>query len=127
MCPHSQCFTWSGRGADASIQTCIWECVHTHDCQTATYFDDEKICTLFAESHTVGEVQSSGSVTANVIAYPKNRGELYVLVKKQTNFACVDPIRACPSTVAPNKQETTDLKDTTSIETSTYIKIRSLA
>ena len=35
---------------DPSIQSCIWECAHEDHCQTAVYFDDEKICSLFTES-----------------------------------------------------------------------------
>ena len=39
--------TWP---TDASIQSCIWECAHEDHCQTAVYFDDENICSLFTES-----------------------------------------------------------------------------
>ena len=65
-------------GSDASIQTCIWECVHTYDCQTAIYFDDGHICTLFSELHIESQVQSSGNVAANVIAYRKNHSKRFL-------------------------------------------------
>jgi hypothetical protein len=64
--------SWSD---DASIQSCIWECVHEEDCQTAVYFHDEKICSLFAEFWKTGSIQSSGDVRASAICYRKNRGE----------------------------------------------------
>ena len=57
---------------DGSIQSCIWECVHEKDCQTAVYFDDLNSCSLFIESCQSDRIRSSGSLRASVICYPKN-------------------------------------------------------
>ena len=56
---------------DASIQSCIWECVYEYNCQTAVYFNDEKICSIFVELCETGSIQSSGN-RASVICYRKN-------------------------------------------------------
>jgi hypothetical protein len=65
---------------DASIQTCIWECVYEQNCQTAIYYINEKKCTMFAEFSTTGHIQSSGGIQASVIRYKKNHGRIdYVL------------------------------------------------
>jgi hypothetical protein len=57
---------------DASIQSCIWECDYKDDCQTAVYFYDNKICSMFVELCTTGRIESSGNVRASVICYRKN-------------------------------------------------------
>ena len=62
----------------ASIQSCIWECARDSDCQTAVYFNEEKICSLFAEFWTTGSIQSSGEVRASVICHRKEHGELAI-------------------------------------------------
>lgn len=61
--------TWSN---DESIQSCIWECVHTSDCQTAVYFQDQNICSMFSEVCDYGTIEPAGSVSASVICYRKN-------------------------------------------------------
>ena len=63
--------TWS---TDASIQSCIWECVHTPDCQTAVYFQDENVCSMFSELCEQGTIEPSGNILADVICYRKNHG-----------------------------------------------------
>jgi hypothetical protein len=60
---------------DASVQSCIWECVNENNCQTAVYFHDERICTLFTEFCRLDRIQSSGNVQASVICYRRNQGE----------------------------------------------------
>ena len=59
---------------DASIQSCIWECVYENNCQTAVYFNNEKVCSMFAEFCKLGSIQSSGNVRASVICYQKTQG-----------------------------------------------------
>lgn len=68
---------------DASIQSCIWECVHEKDCQTAVYFNDRHICSLFIESCRSDGIRSSGSVSTSVICYPKNHS--YTLLSSITS------------------------------------------
>ena len=60
---------------DESIQSCIWECVNEANCQTAIYFFDEKICSMFAEHCLTGSIQSSGTIRASVICYRKSQGK----------------------------------------------------
>ena len=60
---------------DPSIQSCIWKCVHTSDCQTGVYYDDLNICQMFSESCDINRVQPSGSIRANVICYRKNNSK----------------------------------------------------
>jgi hypothetical protein len=62
---------------DTSIQSCIWECVHENNCQTAVYFSDEKTCSMFAESCKQDSIQSSVNVRASVICYGTNQGEFF--------------------------------------------------
>jgi hypothetical protein len=56
---------------DASIQSCIWECVHEYDCQTAIYFHNNKTCSMFSEVCPTGRIESSGNDPASVICYRK--------------------------------------------------------
>jgi hypothetical protein len=60
---------------DASIQSCIWECVHKDNCQTAVYFNNEQCCSMFTEFCQSDSIQPSGNVRASVICYKKNQGE----------------------------------------------------
>ena len=64
--------SWS---TDASVQSCIWECVYEINCQTAVYFHDERVCTLFTEFCKLDSIQSSRNVQASVICYRRNQGE----------------------------------------------------
>ena len=59
---------------DGSIQSCAWECIHQNECQTAVYFSDTNICSLFIESCKDNGIQPSGNTPASVICYPKNHG-----------------------------------------------------
>jgi hypothetical protein len=59
---------------NASIQSCIWECAHENNCQTAVYFKDGHICSMFSELCEKGLIESSGNVSASVICYRKNNG-----------------------------------------------------
>jgi hypothetical protein len=61
---------------DASIQSCIWECVNKDNCQTAVFYNDGKFCTMFAESCELGKIQPSGNVSASTICYQKNQGKM---------------------------------------------------
>ena len=60
---------------DPSTQSCIWECVYEHDCQTAVYFHDENICSMFTELCSIGSIEPAGTVQASVICNRKNHGE----------------------------------------------------
>ncbi|UJR19877.1 hypothetical protein I4U23_023010 [Adineta vaga] len=53
--------------------SCIWECVHENRCQSAVYFRDDNICSIFDESCKSDSIQSSGNVSASVICYRKNQ------------------------------------------------------
>jgi hypothetical protein len=72
--PHSFC-SFILNATLSNEQSCIWECVYEHDCQTVVYFSDDKICSMFAELCTAGSIESSGDVRANTICYRKNPGE----------------------------------------------------
>jgi hypothetical protein len=61
---------------EASVQSCIWECVHEQNCQTAIYYKNGENCSMFAESCTTGSIQSSGGIAASVICYKKNHGKM---------------------------------------------------
>lgn len=63
--------SWSN---NPSIQSCIWECVHEHNCQTAIYFKDIKICSTFSDLCEQGSIDSSTNILASVICYRKNHG-----------------------------------------------------
>lgn len=65
---------------DASIQSCIWECVHENNCQTSVYYDDENICSIFTESCQTDGIQSSGNVQASVICYRTRAGEFCLIM-----------------------------------------------
>ena len=70
--------TWS---TDPSIQSCIWECAHEDHCQTAAYFDDVKICSLFTESCKPNAIESSQNIQASVICYRNNPGKSLFLLE----------------------------------------------
>ena len=61
---------------DASTQSCIWECVHEFNCQTAVFYNNEKICSLFDELHSDDQIQPSGNIQADVICYKKSHSKL---------------------------------------------------
>jgi hypothetical protein len=67
--------SWSND--DASIQSCIWECVNEYNCQTAVYFNKERVCSMFAELCKTDNIQPSENWTS-VICYRKNHGN-YIL------------------------------------------------
>jgi hypothetical protein len=75
--PHSFCSSIHNAtmSTDASIQSCIWECVNEYDCQTAVYHHDNKICSMFGELCTAGNIEPFGNVQASVICYRKDHGE----------------------------------------------------
>ncbi len=88
-CPVDDCVFLRNvsRSLDASIQSCIWECVHEDKCGTAVYFDDENVCSMFAESCQSDSIQSSGNDRASVICYRTNLGEFcFVATLKKTRF-----------------------------------------
>ncbi|CAF1584067.1 unnamed protein product [Adineta ricciae] len=60
--------------ADASIQSCIWQCAHQDQCRTAVYYQDNRTCLLFSEDCQSGNITSSGDVRASVICYRRNQG-----------------------------------------------------
>jgi hypothetical protein len=93
-----------------SMQTCLWKCANELDCQTAVFFDDVKICSMFVEFYGMDRILPSGNVRASVIVYRKNHSELILIdrtKKKSTLF--LDPIPTCPSTAAPKYPEDTTL------------------
>ncbi|CAF0843424.1 unnamed protein product [Adineta ricciae] len=55
------------------METCIWECVHQDNCQTAVYYHDNHTCLLFGENCQIGNITSSGNIRASVICYRKNQ------------------------------------------------------
>ncbi|UJR17379.1 hypothetical protein I4U23_004274 [Adineta vaga] len=57
---------------DASIQSCIWECVYEYNCQTAVFYHNEKLCKTFIDLCQTGYIQSSGNISASVICYRKD-------------------------------------------------------
>jgi hypothetical protein len=59
---------------DVSIQSCIWQCIGEHDCQTAVYFETEKFCSTFREFCGTESIQSSKNVWASVICCRKSIG-----------------------------------------------------
>jgi hypothetical protein len=71
---------------DASIQSCIWECVHKDNCQTAVFYNDEKFCSMFAESCESSKIQSSGNVSASTICYGKNQGKIMFCYNIEETF-----------------------------------------
>ncbi|CAF0897564.1 unnamed protein product [Adineta steineri] len=74
----------------SSINECIRTCVNEYYCQTAIYFKNENICSMFAEPCNRDSIKSSENTSATVICY-KNDHQL---------------IPACSSTV---DQETTSI------------------
>ena len=59
---------------DASIQSCIWECVNEYDCQTAVFSKEDNICSLFKELCNTDRIQSSPNIPISVICYRKDHG-----------------------------------------------------
>jgi len=64
----------------ASIQSCIWECVNEYDCQTAVYYKDDKICSMFKEVCTTGYIKPSTNDSKSVICYRKSHGSFVFFV-----------------------------------------------
>ena len=71
---------------DSSIGSCSWICIDEHDCQTAVFFKNEKTCSMFAELHTAGRLQPSGSICASVIGYRKSHGKSIVCIERSLAF-----------------------------------------
>ncbi|CAF1198331.1 unnamed protein product [Adineta ricciae] len=57
---------------NASIQSCIWQCVHESQCQTAVYFHDYRNCSMFGEHCEAGNISSSTNIRASTICCRKN-------------------------------------------------------
>lgn len=80
--------SWS---SDSSINSCIWECVYESNCQTAVYFTNEGVCSLFTESCQSKSIVPSGNVQASVICYPKGQGNCIcfgaTIENKKENYA----------------------------------------
>jgi len=76
--------SWS---TDASIQSCIWECVNEYNCQTAVYFKDINNCSLFAEFWETGSIASSEHVSASVICYRKSHGKFVLCLEIEKFFS----------------------------------------
>jgi hypothetical protein len=107
---------------DISIQSCIWECVHEYDCQTAIYFKDGQICSMFKELWQTGSIQSSNNIFASVICYKKSHGNFLFSYHIEDIFV-PDPIITCSSTATWNQEdeETTSVSDIiTNTETSMF-------
>lgn len=60
---------------DESIQSCIWQCVHEHSCQTAVYYENDKLCSMFNERCENGQIQSADNDLSSVICYRKNHSK----------------------------------------------------
>ena len=71
---------------DLSIQSCSWQCIYEHNCQTATFFQKDKNCSLFTEFYTIGTLQPSGSVSASVISCRKNHGKHAVSIERSLEY-----------------------------------------
>jgi hypothetical protein len=93
--------SWS---TDASIQSCIWECVNEYNCQTAVYFKDINNCSMFAEFWETGSIEPSRSVSASVICYRKSHGNFILCCEIEYLFF-PEPIIACPSTVTSTPEQ----------------------
>ncbi len=76
--------SWS---SDVSIQSCIWECVHEYNCQTAVYFKDISKCSMFAEFWETGSIASSEHVSASVICYRKSHGKFVLCFEIEKFFS----------------------------------------
>ena len=63
---------------NALLESCVWECVYESHCQTAVYYSNEKVCSLFIESCQPYRIHSSGNIQASVICYPKNESKIIV-------------------------------------------------
>ena len=62
-----------------SIQSCIWQCVNTDNCQTGVYFDRANVCSMYSELCDINRLQPSGAIRADVICYRKNQSKLILL------------------------------------------------
>ena len=60
---------------DGSLQTCIWQCVHEYNCQTAVYFKDSHVCSMFSELCEENNIRPSGIERADVICYRKDHSK----------------------------------------------------
>jgi hypothetical protein len=73
---------------DASIQTCIWKCVDVDDCQTAVFFNDGRICSMFSEFYERGIIEPSGDVRASVLCYRKSYSKSLCLIQYDRTDRC---------------------------------------
>ena len=60
------------------IESCIWECVNEYDCQTAVFFQTDKICSLFKEECQKGYIRSSADDFTSVICYRKEHSNFLI-------------------------------------------------
>ena len=66
---------------DASVQSCIWQCQHTYDCQTAVYDDGTRVCSMFSEVCTDGHIEPSTDERSNVICNRKSHRKFRLVFK----------------------------------------------
>jgi hypothetical protein len=76
---------------DASIQSCIWECVHEQNCQTAVYYMTGEICSMFAEVFQNDRIQSSSNIPASVICCRKNHSKMNYV----SEIGKISALRSC--------------------------------
>ncbi|CAF0860874.1 unnamed protein product [Adineta steineri] len=97
---------------NTSLQSCIWECVYEDRCQTAVYFNDENVCSMFTESCNPNSIQSSGNTRATVICYGKNQGSTTI----------------CSSSISPNQAQTaTTTTELTTVPAATTVMMTAIA
>lgn len=72
--------TWSH---DVSIESCIWKCNYEQDCQTAIYFHDLNVCSMFYELCKMDAILSSGNIRTSVICNQKDHSKLSIRCNRE--------------------------------------------
>ena len=60
--------TWSN---PTSFQSCVWECVNEHDCQTSLFDRTTNVCILFAEHSSNGIIERCQNISSTMISLRK--------------------------------------------------------
>ena len=105
--------SWLNAG---SLQRCIWECVREPDCQTAVYYKEKQICSMFKELCRPDHIISSPDVSISVVCYQQNRSDFFFFSKFFWTFQFYsDPIITSLSTATTESQKFTSIQTSMSV------------
>lgn len=70
-----------------STKFCIWSCTNDQRCQTAIYFYESQMCSMFSELCSAGVIQSAPQTRAHVICYQQETGIGLLILSSRSDIS----------------------------------------